>query len=598
MGLVVPESVVEILQRFESQRCRSAEFELAEELKNALRNYQEPDRSGAWAEYAAFTFRPSEHNPWGTFFGPMATAARTDGTILHVPDLASVDASIIEHWELRANEAKHPVMKARYADLVWDFSRRAAQKKPHIRFACTAIDSYLQAADEGLFKMSVYGIEYLTRALQLAISINDTARIESVRDAMFRFFEQHAEVTKAGTWAFLFENLWNNKKVPVAETQAAKIIDSLEEFLRRSCDANNKEEFDPWRAEMAAAMLEKHYRQQNKSAEVQRVIRAYGQAFETAAASANPTLAIGWLQPVYDAYRSRGMSADAERVQLAIAEKGKDVHRDMEAFEVPINISKEELDAFLNALTDGDIKQALHKITARFIPKVQKAQEQNQQSLSATPLFARIPIVIDQSGMGHPEARIGGMEDDPEGRLIYQLSQNIEFESLFLAAALDKVRERHTLTAEQLADILFASPLFTDERRTLILEGISAYYNGDHVKAVHLLVPQIEHAMRILLVSLGIPASKPGAVVGTMQMKNLGDILWEPRIREFVPEDLRLYFTALLTDARGHNLRNRLCHGLLTHEELRRPISDRVIHVLLCLGLGFKKADPEKEPPK
>jgi hypothetical protein len=75
-----------------------------------------------------------------------------------------------------------------------------------------------------------------------------------------------------------------------------------------------------------------------------------------------------------------------------------------------------------------------------------------------------------------------------------------------------KVREPHTLTAERLADVLFASPLFTDERRTLILEGISAYYNGDHVKAVHLLVPQIEHAMRILLVSLGIPASKPGAV--------------------------------------------------------------------------------------
>ncbi len=46
-----------------------------------------------------------------------------------------------------------------------------------------------------------------------------------------------------------------------------------------------------------------------------------------------------------------------------------------------------------------------------------------------------------------------------KGDSIYQLSQNIEFESLFLAAAFDKARERHTLTAEQLADILFASPL-------------------------------------------------------------------------------------------------------------------------------------------
>jgi len=100
-------------------------------------------------------------------------------------------------------------MKACYADLVWDFSKQAANKKPDIVFARTAIDSYLQAADCGLFKLSVYGIDYLTRALQLAISISDTPRIESVRDAMFSFFDRHAEATKPGTWAFLFESLWN-----------------------------------------------------------------------------------------------------------------------------------------------------------------------------------------------------------------------------------------------------------------------------------------------------------------------------------------------------------------------------------------------------
>ena len=37
------------------QGCRFSEFELAEELKNAFANYKEqPERSGAWAEYAAF----------------------------------------------------------------------------------------------------------------------------------------------------------------------------------------------------------------------------------------------------------------------------------------------------------------------------------------------------------------------------------------------------------------------------------------------------------------------------------------------------------------------------------------------------------------
>jgi hypothetical protein len=68
------------------------------------------------------------------------------------------------------------------------------------------------------------------------------------------------------------------------------------------------------------------------------------------------------------------MAADAERVQVAIAEKGKDIHRDMKAIKVPVSISKEELDAFLNALTDGGIEQAISKIMARFIPKARKAE--------------------------------------------------------------------------------------------------------------------------------------------------------------------------------------------------------------------------------
>ena len=56
-----------------------------------------------------------------------------------------------------------------------------------------------------------------------------------------------------------------------------------------------------------------------------------------------------------------------------------------------------------------------------------------------------------------------------------------------------------------------------------------------------------------------------------MQVKNLGYILWEPRIVAFLPEDLRLYLAAFFVDPRGHNLRNQLCHGLLTHEQLQRP---------------------------
>jgi hypothetical protein len=53
-------------------------------------------------------------------------------------------------------------------------------------------------------------------------------------------------------------------KVLLTEAQTARIIESLEDFLSRSSDASDQKEFNPWRAETAAAMLEQHYgRQKN-----------------------------------------------------------------------------------------------------------------------------------------------------------------------------------------------------------------------------------------------------------------------------------------------------------------------------------------------
>ncbi|NEK16669.1 hypothetical protein [Rhizobium leguminosarum] len=54
-----------------------------------------------------------------------------------------VTPEIVEHWEHRAEALIHLVMKARYADLVWDYARRAADKRPDFLLARTAIDSYV-----------------------------------------------------------------------------------------------------------------------------------------------------------------------------------------------------------------------------------------------------------------------------------------------------------------------------------------------------------------------------------------------------------------------------------------------------------------------
>jgi Domain of unknown function (DUF4209) len=128
--------------------------------------------------------------------------------------------------------------------------------------------------------------------------------------------------------------------------------------------------------------------------------------------------------------------------------------------------------------------------------------------------------------------------------------------------------------------------VFDHSRRQLLKDGIDAYLSGDYVKAIHTLIPQIEYALRALLPFLGIPPNKQfRGPRGVMQVKSLNDILQDQRVQSALGEDYHKYLDVFLADPRGHNLRNRVAHGLVGYEELGRPLADQVFHVLITLGL-------------
>lgn len=153
-------------------------------------------------------------------------------------------------------------------------------------------------------------------------------------------------------------------------------------------------------------------------------------------------------------------------------------------------------------------------------------------------------------------------------------------------------RQSKSLTLRQ-------SPLFTPEAESLLTEGIEAYLNGDHVKAIHIFIPQIEAALRALLGLLGLPTNKPmRSSKGVMQAKNLNDVLGDPNVKEILGDDAVLYLQTFLNDPRGQNIRNRVSHGLTEKRYLSRPLADRVFHVLLALSTIRKKDNSGKAEGK
>ncbi len=205
-----------------------------------------------------------------------------------------------------------------------------------------------------------------------------------------------------------------------------------------------------------------------------------------------------------------------------------------------------------------------------------------------------IPIVVVKQD-GHPTAKIGSLDEDAEGRLHKQLDQTIGFYQPFLIYTLAKLKERYSPTVEQILLFLRLSPLFTEEDNGLLQAGLEAYWNDDFVKAIHVLVPQIEHILRNFLGSLGIPTLKTVRNLGIMDAKSMNDVLGDERMRQVLTENLWRYLSVVYIDKRGMNLRNDLCHGLLAPAMFNKGVADRVFHTLLSLSL-LRSDDGKKEP--
>jgi hypothetical protein len=132
----IPNWVMNVIRNFENRREPFFEVEIADALGAARKlegDLNGDDWKGFLAERSAFLFngRRNKRSVWNTYFSPMMTAKRTDDTDLYAPDIKDLDVTAVAHWENRAKACPNPVMRARYADLVWDLKSAITGEKPH-----------------------------------------------------------------------------------------------------------------------------------------------------------------------------------------------------------------------------------------------------------------------------------------------------------------------------------------------------------------------------------------------------------------------------------------------------------------------------------
>lgn len=148
--------------------------------------------------------------------------------------------------------------------------------------------------------------------------------------------------------------------------------------------------------------------------------------------------------------------------------------------------------------------------------------------------------------------------------------------------ALHKILEEHHISATNLAQILEDSALIPEGRAPLFVKGILAGFEGDFTVATHLLIPQLEHALRVLLYETGTITEKLDSA-GIESSWNLTRILNAPGLEACLGRDFVYELKLALDSVPGHNHRNLIFHGLLPSESMESDLAINIWWLTLKL---------------
>jgi hypothetical protein len=125
----------------------------------------------------------------------------------------------------------------------------------------------------------------------------------------------------------------------------------------------------------------------------------------------------------------------------------------------------------------------------------------------------------------------------------------------------------HGVAEKDFLPLVTYNPIVPAGREQLWARALYAGLSGDFVQVAHIAIPQIEHAIRSLLNRRGVITTSLGGD-GLQEENSLGTLFEKPELAEILGVDRIFDMKSLLTERGGANLRNKVAHGLMPHDEL------------------------------
>lgn len=478
----------------------------------------------------------------------------------------------LSHFESILNEIKNPRMRARVADLLW-----VVRTPRDRRFALEAIDAYRLVPLTGE-SWPADALACWNRAMSLALTLGGGAgnRLSEMETDILDLLES----ATSGDLFFASRLADSLKTYGLGHDQAIQVAGKLESLAYELQHSGNHYAARAYFKDASLWFMDDGDEEKSIEMLVQQAETWVLEA-EARLHSDNPSnlVASDFYQDAIQTYRTiprkhrekHDVDRRIEEIRRLLEEASKQSTQEMSLVEGPsIDLSEsfERVRKYISNKTTTEALRAfanLHKVEAA------KLLASAREGLSQSPLRALASMTM-MTHDGRVGARTRGMSmQDSSGRneetveaeaihLHYEM--NVRLAGEIIMYGLSILTSEHKLSEQDLVRLARYSTVVPPQREFLFGKGLYQGFNGDFATAIHLLAPQIEHAVRFQLKVRDITTTALDRE-GIETENGLSALIDIPKVREIFGDDDTFEIKALFCSPYGANLRNNVAHGLL-----------------------------------
>lgn len=571
---------------------------LAEEVSSTINSLPSDIQDGELFlfESIAFGFSENNHdNEWGTYYGPRFTYTRKDnGEEVYSPDIKMVTRGMMAHWEKRSLEVKNPLLKMRYTGLVLEFKKKLFNEEPNYKTIKLAhIEALLEVVGNDYCKYETVAFDFAERALYLAIGYRNKELQEKAVDVYYNAHLQHCQNDMLpGVWGRIFQSLIKHRESfsKYEKTLLDEQIARYERLYKLAIDEGQKTDRYAHVLCDQVDLLAKYYHSIGETAKIEPYLDSILEAIKKSIPVRGGMWGQGMIQQLQHRYRKYGFDKKANQLFVELSDLGAMTLGELKTTEYSIPLDTERIKAFLEEALEGSDREVLLYYLFQYLPRIEDEKKRLKDRAEQTPLLDLVStFTIDSSG--NTISRVGVGPNAEHQKLYFGMYENMRFSIPIMHLHVTKMKEAGKMTTESMMKLFEDSPLITADHIEIVRRGLDAYMNEDYLVCCHLLVPQLEAAIRRLFALNGANIMRPKANPAEgNEYLSLDSLLGSDEALQFMKEDLANYLRNVLTDQYGWNIRNQVSHGLLGTDNFNFGMADRVVHAFLMLCTFRKKA--------